>query len=221
MIAKNTFQFKENIRAAKKLNFKFDDRNFDEVFDELERDGKNPFPSTVRKLLKLNNENIQTFGTLSNRFILLCNESGTWIKYNSDRYGFNNPDKVWENDIDILIIGDSSGEGQCVNQNENFAGSIRNSTGINAVQVGGGGMGTLFEYAIYKEFSKIKKIKNIVMFFHLNDLDNLREEKNNQILLNYMNQSNFTQNIYSKKSEIDKVMENEYFKFRKIKKIAN
>ena len=33
-----------------------------------------------------------------------------------------------------------------------------------------------------------------------------------------MNQSNFTQNIYSKKSEIDKVMENEYFKFRKIKK---
>ena len=37
MIAKNTFQFKENIRAAKKLNFKFDDRNFDEVFDELER----------------------------------------------------------------------------------------------------------------------------------------------------------------------------------------
>ena len=218
MIAKNTFQFKENIRAAKKLNFKFDDRNFDEVFDELERDGKNPFPSTVRKLLKLNNENIQTFGTLSNRFILLCNESGTWIKYNSDRYGFNNPDKVWENDIDILIIGDSSGEGQCVNQNENFAGSIRNSTGINAVQVGGGGMGTLFEYAIYKEFFKNKKIKNIVMFFHLNDLDNLREEKNNQILLNYMNQSNFTQNIYSKKSEIDKVMENEYFKFRKNKK---
>ena len=102
--------------------------------------------------------------------------------------------------------------------NENFAGSIRNSTGINAVQVGGGGMGTLFEYAIYKEFFKNKKIKNIVMFFHLNDLDNLREEKNNQILLNYMNQSNFTQNIYSKKSEIDKVMENEYFKFRKNKK---
>ena len=79
-------------------------------------------------------------------------------------------------------------------------------------------MGTLFEYAIYKEFFKNKKIKNIVMFFHLNDLDNLREEKNNQILLNYMNQSNFTQNIYSKKSEIDKVMENEYFKFRKNKK---
>ena len=218
MVKKNQFQFNENIRAAKKLNVQFDDRNFDEVFEELQKKDKKPFPSVVRDLLSINGKKVQTFGTLSNRFILMCNESGKWITYNSDRYGFNNPDKVWDNNIDILILGDSSGEGQCVDQSKNFASSIRNSKNINAAQVGGSGMGSMFEYALYKEFLQNKKIENLVIFFLLNDLDNLKSEKNNPILMSYMNQENYTQNIFSKKSEIDRVMEDKYFKKKRGKK---
>ena len=37
-----------------------------------------------------------------------CNENGYYSIYNSDRYGFNNPDESWdEKEIEYLLVGDS------------------------------------------------------------------------------------------------------------------
>ncbi|MEZ4575980.1 MAG: hypothetical protein R2857_13865 [Vampirovibrionales bacterium] len=39
---------------------------------------------------------------------LLCNENGFWVDYQSDRYGFRNPDTVWDQPTaDVLLVGDS------------------------------------------------------------------------------------------------------------------
>ena len=32
---------------------------------------------------------------ISNKFTISCNELGFWTTYHSDRYGFNNPDEMW------------------------------------------------------------------------------------------------------------------------------
>ena len=52
----------------------------------------------------------QVYLTQNNSF----NESGYYSIYKSDRYGFNNPDYVWDkNEIDLVIIGDSFAHGAC------------------------------------------------------------------------------------------------------------
>ena len=55
----------------------------------------------------LNNNKVLSFGGLSNSKIIHCNENGYFSSYTSDRYGFNNPDYVWDIDPEIVIMGDS------------------------------------------------------------------------------------------------------------------
>ena len=63
---------------------------------------------------------------ISNKETISCNESGQFKKYFSDRYGFNNPDKMWDKqEIDFLILGDSFAHGDCVFEENNFAGNLR------------------------------------------------------------------------------------------------
>ena len=46
--------------------------------------------------------------------------------YQSDRYGFNNPDDVWDLEvIDYLIIGDSFIHGQAVNRPNDISSVLR------------------------------------------------------------------------------------------------
>ena len=59
------------------------------------------------KLLEIaNNSGILPLGAgLSNYQTILCNENGYYSFYQSDRYGFNNPDEEWEKlEIEYLIL---------------------------------------------------------------------------------------------------------------------
>ena len=62
---------------------------------------------------------------VANLFTIFCNENGYWATYKSDRYGFNNPNKVWDySEIDYALLGDSFTHGACVNYPDTFAGNI-------------------------------------------------------------------------------------------------
>ena len=63
---------------------------------------------------------------ISNSKTVSCNENGYYQIYNSDRYGFNNPDEEWDNEIiDYLIIGDSFAKGACVNRPHDISSILR------------------------------------------------------------------------------------------------
>ena len=54
-----------------------------------------------------------------NSLTISCNENGYYAIDKSDRYGFNNEDSLWDQDnIDILVIGDSYAYGECVNRKD-------------------------------------------------------------------------------------------------------
>ena len=54
---------------------------------------------------KLGNELLPLSG-ISHSKTIHCNENGYYSIYQSDRYGFNNPDKEWdEKNIEYLLIG--------------------------------------------------------------------------------------------------------------------
>ena len=68
--------------------------------------------------------NILPLSGVSNIKTITCNENGYYAIYDSDRYGFNNPDGEWDKkNIEYFLIGDSFTDGACVNE-PNDIGSI-------------------------------------------------------------------------------------------------
>ena len=73
--------------------------------------------------------------------------------YKSDRYGFNNPDFVWnDNMVSWLLVGDSFVQGSCVDQDKNFASQFRLMTSQNSISLGMADNGPLLELATFKEY---------------------------------------------------------------------
>lgn len=145
---------------------------------------------------------------MSNSDTIFCNESGNFSSYRSDRFGFNNPDDVWnEKFIDYLIIGDSFAHGACVDRPFDIASVLRlhNTTAIN---LGFSGNGPLSEYATLKEYLK-PNVKNILWFYYENDLDDLKKEMKNNILMNYLNDLNFSQNLPLRHELINNIIKEE------------
>ena len=65
---------------------------------------------------------------MSNVKTINCNENGHYSIYESDRYGFNNDDKIWDKEIDYLVLGDSMVLGNCVNTNHIISSQLMDIT---------------------------------------------------------------------------------------------
>ena len=62
-------------------------------------------------------KDIYPLSGISNSQTIHCNENGYYTLFESDRYGFNNPDDQWDKDnIEFFIVGDSFAMGECVNR---------------------------------------------------------------------------------------------------------
>ena len=63
---------------------------------------------------------------ISNSPTIFCNENGYYSMYQSDRYGFNNPDDEWDKkEIEYFLVGDSSVNGACVNRPNDISSILR------------------------------------------------------------------------------------------------
>ena len=147
---------------------------------------------------------------ISNKRTIFCNENGYFAIFESDRYGFNNPDNEWEkNEIDFLLIGDSYTHGSCVNEPDTISGNLRKMTNNKGVlNFGYSGNGPLREYAGLIEYLPSKKIKRVLWIFtSKNDLKDLKHELNSKILVNYLNDTTFRQNLPEKQKQIDNKLE--------------
>jgi len=154
---------------------------------------------------------------ISNSVTINCNENGYYSIYQSDRYGFNNPDSEWDNKkIEYLLVGDSFVHGYCVNRPNDIASHLRNLSKKSVLNLGYGGNGPLIEYATLREYLDHDVKKILWIYMEGNDLKNLKNERNEIILANYLSNINFTQKLTSKQNEIDnvakKIIQNELFK---------
>ena len=91
-------------------------------------------------------------------------------------------------------------------------------SGKSALNLGQGGAGPMSLYAVLREYlnSNVKKV--LWVHYEGNDLRDLEKEKKNNILNNYLNNLNFTQNLKFRQSEID-ILANKYLlkSYKKIK----
>ena len=160
-------------------------------------------------------DTILPLSSTSNVSNISCNENGFFPIYNSDRFGFNNPDEEWnKNNIEFLLIGDSFAHGDCVEEVDSLSSQLRNFMHLKSasISLGHSGNGPLFEFATLREyFPYDKKVKKVVwLYYEANDLINLYNEKKNNILLKYLSDHNFSQNLISNQSKIDLIIE-DYF----------
>lgn len=137
---------------------------------------------------------------------IFCNENGYYAQYFSDRYGFNNPDKEWnEEKIEYLLVGDSFTHGACVNRPFDISSVLRELSGKSILNLGYVGNGPLLQLATLKEYLNSTTKIILWMYFEGNDLSDLSWEMSNNFLLNYYNNENFSQNLKAKQKLINDI----------------
>ena len=157
-------------------------------------------------------------GGISHATTVDCNESGQFSVYKSDRFGFRNPDSVYDvGAAPIVIIGDSFAHGGCVQEGKDVAGRLRHR-GFPTINMGMRGNGPLLELATLKEYGLPHKPKLVLwLYYEGNDLDGLKISQKNTFLNRYL-YSEYSQNLISRQSEVDQLLKS-YAKFLKKKKI--
>jgi hypothetical protein len=197
---------RKQIKLYKESGKDFDTRTIRQVYDDLK---KNDPSASVKvspsEYLKLKNKDIEIYplSGISNSKTVYQNENGYYMIYMSDRYGFNNPDKEWDSqEIEYLLIGDSFTHGAAVNRPDDIASQLRILSSKNVLNLGYSANGPLIEYAALREYAP-KNIKNIIWLFTENDIPGLGYELENKILIKYLKNLKFTQNLKSRQDEVD------------------
>ncbi len=131
-------------------------------------------------------------GALPGEAVFLCALDGQPVSYVPDRYGFRNPDHLWESQADLLLLGDSFTEGICQPDGADLAGQLRKHH-ERTLTTGTRGAGPLFELAVLGRIGpEISPKVTAFIFFAGNDWDNLSSELNTPWLTEALNvESNF------------------------------
>jgi len=153
------------------------------------------------------NFNIFPLSGISNSTTIACNENGYFSIYDSDRFGFNNPDSEWDNkEIEYLLLGDSFTHGSCVNRPNDIASVLRTLSKKSSINLGSLGSSPLMEYATLREFYPKKVNKVLWLYFEGNDILGLNKELKNHFLINYIKDKNYSQNLKLKQKNVDSII---------------
>lgn len=221
-----------SFKEYRKINNKnYDTRSKYEVYNELKKTNIKISTYVPSIYFEKDKKNFITLSGISNSKIILCNENGYYSFYESDRYGFNNPDEVWnKQEIEYLLVGDSFTLGSCVNRPNDISSVLRTLSKKPVINLGYGGNGPLKEYASLKEYipNNVKKV--LWLYYEGNDLRDLWYEKNSSILMKYLKDPNFSQDLRGNQKilndykvqlvekEINKTRNNQNYSFYKLKK---
>jgi hypothetical protein len=196
------FQQNRNIRLKNDIKTKL------QIYEDLKREGSKVILYVApASFISDSDQEILPLSSMANTKTILGNENGYNPIYQSDRYGFNNPDEEWDKkQIEFLLVGDSFTQGLGVNEPDTIAGNLRRllSAKSGVLNLGHGSNGPLIEYATLREYMPLMKTKKVLwIYYEANDLTNLSHELENKILLNYLNDQHFTQNLKLKQNKID------------------
>ncbi|MBS0169359.1 MAG: hypothetical protein JSR62_03315 [Nitrospira sp.] len=206
--------------VAARRGIPFDARNKIAVVRDLRRSGIDAFPSipvpplfrtaadnSMEPVLSIEGSPLVPLGGISQKRIVLCNETGLYAVYSSDEHGLNNPLGIWNTqNIDIAVLGDSFMEGQCVASDRTVSGMIRQRYGA-TLNLGRAGNGPLLELAGIREFLTHLQPRIVIWaYFEGNDLQDLfGRETRSSLLRNYL-YPDFSQGLIGKQREIDRAL---------------
>ena len=190
----------------KQTGNKWDRRTTFEIYNDLKKKDNQIVVGVIPRIYVSENKAIFSLAGVSNAKTLHCNENGYYSMFQSDRYGFRNPDNEWDKkENEYLIVGDSFALGSCVNKPNDIASNLRSLSNKSVLNLGYAGNGPLIEYATLREYLNPNVKKVLFFYYEANDFRCLLEEKDNKILINYLNDLNFSQNLKSKQNKINEL----------------
>ena len=130
-----------------------------------------------------------------NTLIIDCNELGYYAMNFSDKYGFNNNNANWKNQIDYFFVGDSFGYGSCVNRENNIPSIVSKIRKKNIVNLSMPGSGLLLYYGVLKEYKNKINNSKIILLINDNDFVNTYYELKDRILIKYLMDENYAQDL--------------------------
>ena len=210
LIAVYSFEFYLSF-ITNKINFQKGSKNKYEIVIEMNKNKQEAYLNLGPHLfiesngLSSKNDRIFPLGGISNIYTVMENELGFIPTYKTDKFGFNNSNTNYENEIEYLLIGDSFVEGCCVYRKDNLSEKL-NNLGYNSINLGKSGNGPLLELATFMEYAPILKPKKILWFYYPNDFKNLRNELSSDILNKYLYDNEFSQKLILKQQAIDELL---------------
>ena len=95
---------------------------------------------------------------------VLCSEAGPYLVYDTDEFGFNNPTGVWDQPIQVALLGDSFTHGACVAADKHFSGIIR-ARFPGTLNLGMSGTGPLTQFAGIREYLSTLRPRFVFWFY--------------------------------------------------------
>jgi hypothetical protein len=181
---------------------RYDRRSIMDVVRDLRSSGMKAVPSlTGASAVRDNSEGVVPLCGIATSTTVFCNESGDYVLYVSDEHGFNNPSGLPQQ-AELVIVGDSYAQGQCVPQGQDLAGRLR-AGGHTAVSLGCGGNGPLLELATLVEYGLALNPRLVLwLYYEGNDPGDLQEEEQIAILQRYL-EPDFSQRLRDRQGEVD------------------
>ena len=110
----------------KQSETKWDSRSKFEIYTDLKKKDSKTTMAVAPFNYLYKDYPIFPLSGISNSKTIYCNENGYYSIYESDRYGFNNPDDEWDvGEIEYLLVGDSFAQGFCVDRPFDIASVLR------------------------------------------------------------------------------------------------
>ncbi len=179
----------------------FDRRTKLQVIADLRREGNLAFPDmrakamliaaddgTLVSALSDDKRRILPLANVPRRTIVACNETGQWMIFESDEFGFNNPPGRWTPAPGkVALVGDSFTKGDCLARDHNIAARLGERF-FDVVNLGTSGFGPLSELASIKEYlAEIHPNTVLWLFFEGNDVTgDMTTERRSATLLAYL-----------------------------------
>jgi hypothetical protein len=202
--------------AAAALGLPFDERKYVDALTDIRAEHPNVLQKTSAKEF-IQNTNCQTaldingvktvpIAALASTPMLLRNELGSYPIWMTDRYGFNNPDSIWDDTslLDSIIIGDSFAAGESLEQGDGIAAQLR-KLDHESLNLASFGAGPLVALAQLREYgSSIQTDYVFWIYYHGNDFTDLALELNHSVINRYLDPA-FSQNLRANWASIDPV----------------
>jgi len=154
-----------------------------------------------RSAVKIDGASILPMSGVARAPTVLCNEAGQWVVYDSDRFGFRNPESSWTGPVDLATVGDSYTQGNCVADGDSFVDRLRVAY-PRTVNLGQRGNGPFAILASIREYLGERRPKTTIWFhYEGNDLPNdMQREQRTPLFLRYLDPE-FSQNLLGRAPE--------------------
>jgi hypothetical protein len=195
---------------AAKLGLPFDIRTKSEVVDELRSQGIDAFPGMSREWVQRPSarqqlpEGLFPLGDAANAEIVECNESGKYVQFPSDEYGFHNPrGLVASGKVDVAVVGDSFAIGHCVPSGQGFVARLRERY----PRLANFGMAGTYGIALLATFREyVEPLKPPLVLYVIQPwVTDTRAEMEDPVLRRYL-EPGFSQHLMQRREEVDAVV---------------